>query len=267
MGAIRKEAVDQFRVAFAELAKARRGEPVQIDPFLIGRAIAAVMRECTVRAASGQPMLWNDYRMILARRDFDLVRSLQGPLERDLQEVLAREASARQAELVGALRVTVVFDEADELAAGVGVVRVAFAPTAKLQAPLAGEMTVRFDSFEKAGELAPVSTVFVDDTNGAPVVQWSGGAARLEVGATIVLGRPHPEAPPRFVALAGAGAKINKQQLWLAVGVTSVRVGRCANANPVYVNGHALAAGQDIEAALPVEISLSRGELVLIVKR
>ena len=134
MSAIRKEAVDQFRVAFGELAKVKRGEAVLVDPFLIARAIAQVMRECTVRSAAGRPILWNDYRMILARRDFELVRSLQGPLERDLQQVLAQEAAARQAELVGALRVTVVFDEADELPAGQGVVRVAFAPARSLPA-------------------------------------------------------------------------------------------------------------------------------------
>ena len=126
---IKRLAPDQFQVGFGELAKVRRGEPVQIDPFLIARAIALVMRECTVRSAAGRPILWNEYRMILARADFDLVRSLQGPLERDLATVLAQEARAREAELVGALRVTVVFDEADELAAGHGVVRVAFVPT------------------------------------------------------------------------------------------------------------------------------------------
>ena len=270
MSAIRKEAVDQFRVAFGELAKVKRGEAVLVDPFLIARAIAQVMRECTVRSAAGRPILWNDYRMILARRDFELVRSLQGPLERDLQQVLAQEAAARQAELVGALRVTVVFDEADELPAGQGVVRVAFAPAASAQAPLAGEMTVRLDSFLKAGELAvrgaPADTVFVDDTGGRHVVQWPGGEARLEIGATVVLGRPHAEAPPRFIALTGAGAKVNKQQLWIAVGATTARVGRFPNANPIHVNGQQLAAGQELEAALPLEITLSRGELVLTVR-
>jgi hypothetical protein len=269
---VRKESVDQFRVAFGELAKAKRGEAVQVDPYLIARAIALVMRECTVRSAAGTPILWNEYRMVLARRDFDLVRSLQGPLERDLQQVLAQEAAARQAELVGALRVTVVFDEADELPVGQGVVRVAFVPTEKLQQPLAGEVTVRFDEFVRAGELvgraAPTDTVFVEETGGTRhVVQWPGGEARLEVGTTVVLGRPHPEAPPRFVALTGAGAKVNKQQLWIAAGATSVRIGRFPSANPVHVNGQQLAAGQDVEAALPVELSLSRGELLVSIRK
>src|SRR5690348_12118443 len=132
MAAITKEALDQFRVEFRDLAKVRRGEPVQVDPFLIAQAIALVMRECTVRAATGNTLVWNDYRVILARKDFDFIRPLQAPLERDLRAVLAQEARARAAELVGELRVTVVFDEADELSAGSGVVRVAFVPTDKL---------------------------------------------------------------------------------------------------------------------------------------
>src|SRR3712207_5213660 len=114
---IQQDGLDQFRIRFGELARVRRGQPVLIDPFLIARAIALVMRECTVRSAAGRPITWNQYRMILARRDFDMIRPLQGPLERDLRNVLAEEARTRQAELVGELRVTVVYDEADELPA------------------------------------------------------------------------------------------------------------------------------------------------------
>ncbi|MBA3396778.1 MAG: DUF3662 domain-containing protein [Deltaproteobacteria bacterium] len=276
MAPVRKESVDQFRVSFVELAKARRGEPVQVDPFLIARAIALVMRECTVRSAAGRPILWNEYRVILARADFELVRSLQGPLEADLQQVLAQEAKAREADLVGALRITVVFDEADELPAGQGVVRVAFVPTERLVQPRTGEMTVRLDSWAVAGEIvarapkAPADTMFVDDSAGGGercVLQWPGGETRLVVGATMILGRPHPEAPANFVALAGAGAKVNKQHCWIALATSTLRVGRLANANPVQVNGQAVAAAQEAEVALPAEISLSRGDLILTVRR
>jgi hypothetical protein len=280
MASIRKEGVDQFRVGFAELARVKRGAPVQVDPFLIARAIALVMRECTVRSAAGRPILWNAYRMILARRDFELVRSLQGPLERDLRDVLAQEAQARAAELVGELRVTVVFDEADELAAGQGVVRVAFVPTEKLVVGAAGEMTVRLDGWAVAGEIAsrasrvpgpPADTVVVDDATRSAadrcVLRWSGGEAVLAAGATVVVGRPHPGAPAHFVSLTGAGPKVNKQHLWIVAGASRVRIGRLVNANPVHVNGQPVAASQDIEVALPAEISLSRGELVLTVRR
>jgi hypothetical protein len=273
MAAISKDGIDQFRVRFAELAKVRRGEPVQIDPYLIAQAIGHVMRECNVRSALGKPLVWNEYRMILARRDFDSIRPLQAPLERDLKTVLAQEARTRQAELVGELRVTVVFDEADELAQSEGVVRVGFVPTERLGAPKPGEMTMRVDSFAVAGEIAvkspsPTDTVIVDDqTAPGHVLFWAGGSAPLPLGTTVVVGRPHPEAPKHFIALTGAGSKVNKQHVWIAATSTSLRIGRFAKANPVHVNGQPVAAGEDLQVALPAEISLSRGDFVVIVQR
>jgi len=266
------EALDQFRVHFVELARAKRGQPVQIDPYLIAQAIAGVMSQCTVRSATGRPIVWNEYRLVLSRRDFDLIRPLQAILERDLKLVLAEEARTRAAELVGELRITVVFDEADELPLSEGVVRVAFVPTERLAAPRFGEMTMRLDSFAVAGEIvaraagSPTDTVMVDDsTQTTHALRWPGGIARLSAGTTIVVGRPHPDAPPRFIALTGAGAKVNKQHFWLAATSSAVRVGRFAKANPVHVNGRALAGGEEVEVALPAEISLSHGDLVLTV--
>ena len=275
MAPVRKDSVDQFRVAFAELAKVKRGDVVQVDPFLIARAIALVMRECTVRSAAGRSILWNEYRVVLARQDFDLVRSLQGPLETDLQQVLTQEAKAREADLVGELRITVIYDESDELPTGQGVVRVGFVPTERLVQPRSGEMTVRLDGWAVAGEIVarapkpPTDTVFVDDSTSGErcILTWPGGEARLEVGVTVMVGRPHAEAPARFIALSGAGAKVNKQHFWIALAASGVRIGRLATANPVHVNGQLVAASQEIEAALPVEISLSRGDLVLTVRR
>jgi hypothetical protein len=274
MAAIKKEQVDQFRVGFHELAKAKRGEPVQVDPYLIARAIALVMRECTVRSAAGKPLLWNEYRMVLARRDFDLVRALQGPLERDLQQVLAQEAKAREAELVGELRITVVYDEADELRAGEGAVRVGFVPTEKLTAPRASDMTVRFMGWAVAGEIAaksPEDTVIVDDSRGtardACVVQWQGGEATIAVGTTVVLGRPHASPPALFIALTGASQKVSKQHIWIAAAPTSARIGRFAGANPVLVDGRPLDRGAEVQVELPCEISLSHGDVMLTLRR
>jgi hypothetical protein len=266
LGAIRKDSADQFRIAFGELAKVRRGDPVQVDPFLIGRAVALVMKECTVRSASGRALLWNDYRVVLARRDFELVRPLQHSLDRDLRAVLVKEATARNAELVGELRVNVVFDEAHELPVGEGVIRALFVPTEKLRA---GEMTVRFDGREIAGEIdAKADTVFVDDSlAGAYTLRWPGGAAPLAIGRDVVVGRPHDGAPASFVALTGATSKVNKQQLRIAVGPTTVRIARLSGANPVHVNGQPIAAGEELEVAAPAEISLSRGELVATLEK
>jgi hypothetical protein len=273
MAAISKDGIDQFRVRFADLARVRRGEALHIDPYLIAQAIGLVMRECAVRSALGKPLVWNEYRIILARRDFDSILPLQTPLERDLKTVLAQEARKRNAEHVGELRVTVVYDEADELAQSEGVVRVAFVPTEKLAAPKPGEMTMRLDSFAISGEIAvrpaaPTDTVIVDDqTAPGHAVYWAGGSAPLPIGTTVVIGRPHPEAPAHFIALVGAGSKVNKQHCWLAATQNSVRIGRFAKANPVHVNGQPIAAGEDLEVALPAEVSLSRGDFVVTIQR
>jgi hypothetical protein len=273
---ITRESADRFGVDLGELARKvlrghRKGDPVQVDPYLIARAIAEVMKTCTFRTATGQRLLWNDYRLILARADYELVHSLQGPLERDLGQALANEAASTGAELVGELKVNVVYDEADELRAGHAVVRVAFVPTERLQPARAGELTVRFDAAQLSGLMKAVGsteTVIVQDTapGSAFVVRWPAGQARLTEGATLVLGRLHDGAPAGFVAVTGS-AKVNKQQLWITAGPAAVRIGRYVNANPVHVNGIAIVAGDSVDVAAPAEVSLSRGELVLSIAR
>jgi Protein of unknown function (DUF3662) len=279
VSALVRDGAEQFRVSFAALAQKvakdvvkqqPRGAAVQVDPYLIARAVAEVMAACTFRSAKGKRLLWNEYRVILARADFALVHALQGPLERDLGEALASEATASGAELVGELRVSVVYDEADELRAGEAVVRVGFVTTAQLPAVEAGELTVRFDAGQLGGlmkAVGSVETVIVQDPGAAPRayrLRWPHGEAALALGATFVVGRPHPGAPPGFISLTGAGAKINKQQLWLApVASGGVRIGRLAAANPVHVGGEALGPGEERTVTAPAEIALSRGELVL----
>jgi len=284
MAAITRDGTHQFLVRWSELAGRglallRRDEPVLVDPYLIARAISEVMRACRVRSALGRPLLWNEYRVVLARADFEPLRALQVFLERDLKEVLAREAGERQAELVGELRVTTVADEADELLAGQAVIRPGFVPTEKLAAPAAGSMTVRMDAVVVHGTIDAqatigayepedaTSTVHVADTVDEPVayvLRWPQGEASLPQGTTVVIGRPHDASPARFIALHGASARINKQQLSLTTGPASVKISRLPSANPVHVNGQPLAAGTELEVAPPVEISLSRGELVIV---
>jgi hypothetical protein len=55
MSALTREAPDRYRIRFEEVARTelrgfRRGDPVQVDPFLIARAIAEVI----ARARSGR---------------------------------------------------------------------------------------------------------------------------------------------------------------------------------------------------------------------
>jgi hypothetical protein len=263
MKAIDPDGVDQFRIRFADLAKTKRGEPVQIDPFLIAQAIALVMRECTMRSATGKPLVWNDYRLIMARGDYERIRPLSALLEQDLKTALATEAATRKAELVGALRVTVVADEADELAHAHAVVRTAFVATAQLSQPRVGELTMRFDAWDAPKVPSPGSqTVFVDDR--APcTLRWPGGHAALPANTTLILGRPHADAPPQFVALTGAPPTVSKQHVFITATDNGLKVGRFPKANPVHVNGELVEPGAELEVARPAEISLSRGDLTI----
>jgi len=286
MAAIGKEAGNQFRVDFGALASGglRRmisGEAVQVDPFLIGRAITHIMQRCSLRSAGGQRMLWNEYRVILARADFDPLRALQEHLVRDLISVLSQEALRLGGSLVGDLCVHLVVDELHELPAGEAVIRVGFAPNESLAAPAAGEMTVRVDVLRPpagvtSGEVdGSGATVRVDEV--APgtagewrpyLVRWIGGEAVAPPGVRSILGRPHQSAPERFIALRQAGARINKQHLWILPSAWTVVVGRFPSANPVHVNGAPLPPASEVEVSGPtVEITLSRGELVLTLTR
>lgn len=276
MAVLEREGPDLFRVRFHDLARKvvkglARDANVQVDPYLLARAVAEVMHACSFRTARGGRLLWNEYRMILARADFDVVRALQGPLERDLGAALADEAAATGAEMVGELRVSVVYDESDELRAGEATIRVAFQPTEQLAAPQSGELTVRFDAAQLSGLMRAVGsteTVIVQDSGagvGSVRLRWRGGEAQLAPGTTFALGRPHAGAPAPFIALTGASARVNKQQLWMAAAGAAVRVGRYPAANPVHVNGKALAPGEEVVVAVPFEIVLSKGELTLSV--
>ncbi len=277
MTAVIRESADQYRVLFDELGRRGLGllrprEKALVDPYLIGRAVAEVMRACTVRSALGRPLLWNEYRVILSRADFEPLRALHAALERDLREVLTAELEGRGAELVGELRVTLVVDEADELEPGGAVVRVAFVPTERFAASAAGEMTVQFDTRAGGAHVSPAqggSTVHVPDGVEEPaatiMLRWPLGETALPAGIPFIVGRPHPDAPARFVALTGANARISKQHLVVTAGFGRLRVGRLPSANPVHVDGRLLSAGEEIEGPTPFEIYLSHGEVVIAV--
>jgi hypothetical protein len=273
MAALTREGPSQFRVRFEDLARRGLGrllrrDFVQVDPFLIGRAVTEVMGACTVRSATGRSLLWNDYRVVLARADFELLGALQGALDADIQQALRRVVAERDAELVGDLRVTIVVDEADELAAGHAVVRAAFVPTERLSAPIAGQMTVRFD--EMSALHRELRTVCVGDTDvddARYALEWAHGRVTAALEGTTWVGRPHPEPPERFIALEGASTKINKLHFTLVASPGGVTIARPPSANPVQVGDRALPAGEQIEIAPPASISLSNGDLVLALSR
>jgi hypothetical protein len=260
--ALTPESPNQFRVRFDALGRAEgraSRESIVVDPYLIGRAIAEVMRHCNVRSALGRALAWNEYRVILSRVDAESLGPLRVALEGDLEAATALEAEERALELVGEVRVTVVVDESDELRPGVAVIRTAFVSPEPASASAGGLETVREDA--PAPRRTPIARAV------SYRLAWATGEATLVAGATVFVGRPHPGAPPGFVALEGASARINKQQIALTPGPGSVLVRRLASANPVEVSGEPLAAGAEVAAKLPATIVLSKGDLLLVVSR
>jgi hypothetical protein len=258
---ITREGPSQFRVSFPELAKKGRRAFSAVDPYSVAIALSEVASACTMRSAAGHGLLWNDYRVVLARSDFDFLGALASTLDRDLVQVLGEDFERRDVELVGDLRISIVADEADELRSGEAVIRAAFVPTERFDAPPRGALTIRADRPVRRAS-ARKDTI---EREVAYVVSWPHGRATLEPGATLVVGRPHPSPPGRFIALEGASAKINKQHLVLSAGARGLRIARPEKANPVHVNGEALAPGEHVEASPPITISLSKGDLVLVV--
>ena len=281
MSAISKQSADQFLVRFAELSgggllRLFRDPCRQVDPFIIGRSLVQVMKLCSVRSARGRVLLWNEYRVVLCRDDFEPLRALQNHLMKDLEEVLAQETRRLKADLVGDLCIHLVVDETNELPQGQAVVRVGFASNERITRPEAGEMTIRLDSMTVSGEIGgqPLDphTIQIQDPlvwQGNPCsLRWPTGNALVQVGIRTVLGRPHPSPPVHFIALDGASYRINKEQCWLLVGPSSVAIGRFSSANPVEVGGAIVAAATQVDVVdLPVEISLSRGSLILTLAR
>lgn len=260
MTALVREGPNQFRVRFDALGRDAR----EVDPYLIGRAIAEVMGACASRAATGRALLWNEYRVVLSRADFESLGPLGDSLEGDLEAAATLEAESREAELVGDVRVSVVLDESDELTAGEAVVRAAFVARGRPSDAAQGLETLREDAVSRPSR---GSTRARAARPPLYRLAWPGGEVILGEGETFVVGRPHPGAPACFVPLEGASARINKQQLELTAGATKVHVRRLPSANPVEVGGKALPAGGEIDAKPPAKISLSKGDLVLVLSR
>ena len=277
MAAVVREAHDRFRVRFADLERGGvlglfRPPGREVDPFLICRAVVEVMRQASLRSASGRPLLWNEYRMILARADHAPLRALERQLRGDLESALVAEAARLGAEVVGDLRVHLAADDSDELGPGEAVVRVEFAPADRARADAPGDLTVRIAGQTISG-LIENATVLPGprSAGGRPLAQerpcvlvWQGGRVRVPPGLVTAVGRAHAGQPPQFVPLAGVSTRISKQHFWLLPRAGAVTLGRFPSANPVEVAGALVAAGQQIELAeLPLEISLSRGDLSL----
>ncbi|HEU5059357.1 MAG TPA: FhaA domain-containing protein, partial [Kofleriaceae bacterium] len=260
--AVIREAHDRFRLRFADLERTGvlglfRPEARDVDPYLICRAVIEVMRQASLRSPSGRLLLWNTYRVILARPDHEPLRAVVRLVHADLEAALAAEAAALGAEVVGELRVHLVADESGELAQGEAVVRVEFAPAAGRENGAPGELTVHFPGAAVAGQIENATVLpsrAPAAAGGRPcVLVWQGGRVRVPPGVVTAVGRAHAGQPERFIALAGVSPRISKQHFWLAPRAGAVAVGRFPSANPIEVAGTLVAAGAQIDVTdLPV---------------
>ena len=272
---LQAESPDRFRADFSKVK--RKGswwkvfEPrgvIVVDAWAISRAVTAAMVTCPFKSATGQPQVWNEYRVFLSRADHDRLRPIEASLQKDLGPLLYEELVRIEAVTVGALTVRLLVDDADEVEPGTGVVHARHVPDAEAAAPGAGEITVRLDKLGpkltggtlSAGGLGTVPV-------GAAVLRSPTGDVVLRSGARHVLGRAHPDAGTDHVAIPGAGPKISRRQASVRVDGEYVEVSREPDSNPVAVGGAALAPGQTTRERLPVEIVLSGGEMKLTVQR
>lgn len=267
---------DRFRVDFGRVSRetgfrrllelGRRSEVVMVDALAIRQALVAVMRECAFRDVNGAPQLWNEYRLFLAREDFDRIGPLEPRLQKDLGPALWQEIERQHATLVGDLVVRLLFDDADEVEPGTGVVHARHAPSGRETASVVGEMTVRLDKLappDPVGGAGPVKGTPTVRT-GNVRVSTPAGELSVEEGVLYSLGRVLPDAGPDHLALPGADQRVNRRQLSLLVTGGEAEVTRePGGSNPVSVNGAPLPPGGQARQPLPVELNLSGGALIV----
>ena len=91
---LKAESPDRFRADFSRVR--RKGawwkvfEPravVVVDAYAIAQAVTTVMGSCPFKSATGQPQVWNEYRVFLSRADHDRLRPIEASLQKELGKV------------------------------------------------------------------------------------------------------------------------------------------------------------------------------------
>ncbi len=281
-----------FHVDLHALAKENgREEGSAADPWLLARALLAILAKCPHQSAAGRPLPWNVYQVILSADDHRFVSPLEKGFYFDLAEVMDTWLITQEAVLLGPLQVTLLLDEAGQLPKGLARVYVEHDSHESVDFPRVPgpEDTVllhpQLASAPEEGTGIPSPTLVPEDVFGPTEtdpppfptpppsprpglpslrLRWPGGEAFLPRGHRIVLGRPHPHASPEVLPLHGASMKISKRHAWIEVLPEGLRLGRFADANPVTASSSPLKPGEVMEIqGLPMEIILSHGELRL----
>ena len=280
MGAITQPEAGRFRVDFARLGQ--RGffarlrellqpESVSVDPYRIGQAVCEVMRQSIEKDVSGNLLAWNDYQIYLSRADHGRLRPLRRRLQQGLDQLIRRELDTLSAQTVGDAIVRVLIDEENDLPRGIGEIVVSYVENSEDRTPKSSEeVTVRVRNRRIT---SPVHTQRVQEPQGTPGegglrIQWPGGEGHIAPGQRAELGRPHPNPVGNFIALTGASKRINSRQLAIESAGDGVVISRHEGANPVQIAGRLLQPGRRMTVrSLPVEISLSSGELSLVISQ
>ena len=272
---ITKVAPGRYEVDFGKLRKKElrrvlavgRQEPTEVDPYAVAQAVRTVMRDCDVRSAHGIPVLWNEYRIFLAERDYRILTPLDRRLKAELDTVIRTTLKQLNAETVGDVLVHTLVPEDTGPQAGFGVVVASFLDTAKASPGDLGEPTIRVvkrpGPREEATARVPEPAV-----DGALVLEWDRGKAYIPPFDKVRVGRSHGGNPDKFIELTGATNRINGYQLTIENARDGAVITRPAQANPVQVGNRLVQSGGKISVErLPVKISLSNGEMVLDLNR
>lgn len=248
-----------------------------VDLYRIGLAVTGVMSHSSERDVDGTLLAWNEFRIYLARSDFDRLRALQARLEQGLHQRIHQQLEAMRAETVGDPMIRVLVDEESDLPPGVGEVLVSYVANEKLAPPSDGEVTVRVPSSRPRLRPAPQAAAPAESTERVQPVaasagpgirlRWAGGSADVHSGHRAQVGRPHDGAPAGFVSLTGATKRINSAHFHIESGADGVLISRPIRSNPVRVNDQLLQPGGRIVVTdLPAAIELSNGELTITVE-
>ena len=249
----------------------RKGNPV--DPKAVADAVLAVMRGHSMQGVRGEPLLTNDFRVVLSPEDFRPLTNLTSLILRDLPPLIASEAQKLKGEFIGTVVVHVHADEGGDLLIGHATIRADFLPDERPAAVVPGEITVRVPTLRPPGPAEPESKRVIDLPGGIKArfsLRWPDGFSPLSPGTRHVIGRNPGETAgdPRFIGVAPPSAtKIKRRHLWMEATGQSVLIGRYSDANPVHVGGVLVAPGTEMEVqSFPVGVSLSNDELVLWVE-
>ncbi len=236
---------------------ARAPAAVSVDGDAIAQAVLATMDACDFADPGGRPWLWNHYTLLLSLPDYDRLKSVEDELRAEIVTMLHTQMVERGVRVPDSIVVRWAPDDEAAVPPGRGVIRARRVKNLAEVAPVVGEVTSRADRVVKPTAPRPDST----EREHARVVSKLGQVG-LPDGARRVLGREARGAGEDQVGLPGTrdNTKLSRRQVGILVRGREAEFTREPNANPVEVGGRALAEGESVTVALPVELVLSNGQ-------